>query len=272
MKYLKFLIAASVGFMANPSFAQTCGDADNACEISDGTYHIAMPSGTPVGIVMHLHGGGGYAAAMLNSQMSAEAAARDYIFVAPQGFHPNSRFVRNWSVKANNSFFERDDVAFLENVLADVHDRHGGTDVPVVLSGFSRGGSMVWDVACETPDFADAYAPMAGAFWDDLPDSCEGPVRLFHTHGWSDRVVPLEGRSFSDGAVVQGDVWASMKIMRETNECGNRQPESSRFEGAFWFRTWTDCDAGQMELMLHQGGHGAPDGWAGYVLDWFEAG
>ena len=207
---------------------------------------------------------------MMNGQMAQQANARNYVFVAPQGYHPDSRFVRNWSVSANNSFFERDDIAFLEDVMADIQDRHNDRDLPLFLSGFSRGGSMVWDIACQSPNFADAYAPLAGAFWDDLPESCAAPVRLFHTHGWSDRVVPLEGRSFADGAVVQGDVWASLKIMRETNGCTNRQPESSRFEGTYWFRKWSDCQDGQLDLMLHQGGHGAPDGWAELMLDWFE--
>ena len=129
---------------------------------------------------------------------------------------------------------------------------------------------MVWDVACADPEFADAYAALAGAFWDDLPSECAAPVRMFHTHGWNDRVVPLEGRSF--GAVVQGDVWASLKILRETNGCVNRQPESSRFDGDYWFRHWGDCEAGEIDLMLHQGGHGAPRGWSGLMLDWFEEG
>ena len=149
---------------------------------------------------------------------------------------------------------------------------NSGLDVPVLLAGFSRGGSMVWDIACQVPDFASAYAPLAGAFWDDLPEGCAAPVKLFHTHGWNDRTVPLEGRSFRDGAVVQGDVWASLKILRETNGCDARQPERNSFDGELWFRHWTDCRDGQIQLMLHKGGHGAPAGWANRMLDWFEAG
>ena len=32
----------------------------------------------------------------------------------------------------------------------------------------------------------------------------------------------------------------------------------------------SDCRAGQIGLLLHQGGHSAPEGWAEKVLDWFE--
>ncbi len=257
--------------MAAPTWAEACGSADLPCQVEGGSYHVLTPDAEDYrGVVVHLHGGGGTGKGMLKSGLAKAAVARGYLFIAPNGEHPGSRFPRNWSVKANGSSFNRDDTVFLDRVMADAKSRFNADSLPVLLAGFSRGASMVWDIACESPDFADGYAPVAGAFWEDLPESCAGPVRLFHTHGWSDRTVPLEGRSFRDGAVVQGDVWASLKVMRETNGCGNRQPESSRFDGDFWYRFWTDCEAGQLDLLLHQGGHGAPRGWAGLVLDWFE--
>ena len=207
---------------------------------------------------------------MLNSDLARLSVAKGYLFVAPNGEHPEARWTRDWSVQADNTSHDRDDMDFLKEVLSDVRETHGLADTPLLLAGFSRGGSMVWDMACQHPDFADAYAPMAGAFWEGLPELCEGPVRLFHTHGWTDRVVPLEGRSFFEGAVVQGDVWASLRVLRETNGCSNRQPEKSSFEGDFWLRHWTDCAAGQIHLLLHKGGHSAPAGWAARMLSWFE--
>ncbi|MEQ3710354.1 MAG: polyhydroxybutyrate depolymerase [Tateyamaria sp.] len=249
-----------------------CGDAQTPCDVEGGAYHMAMPKAEVAkGIVIHLHGAGARASGLLKSGLARGAAARGYVFVAPEGYHPNSRFMRNWSVRANGSSFERDDAVFLRAVLADVRRQTGLTEEPVMLAGFSRGGSMVWDIACHDPSFATAYAPLAGAFWDDLPEECAAPVMLFHTHGWNDRTVPLEGRSFRNGQVVQGDVWASLKILRETNGCDARQPERNSYDGEFWFRHWTDCKAGRIELMLHNGGHGAPQGWSGRMLNWFEA-
>lgn len=257
---------------ANTASAQDCGDAGQPCAVTDGTYHVALPAtDTLTGIVMHLHGGGGTGEGMLTSGLAKAALDRGYLVVAPNGEHPENRWARDWSVQANNMTFARDDISFLTDVLQDVLINHDAADLPVLLAGFSRGASMTWDVACRMPDFADAYAPAAGAFWDDLPETCAAPVRLFHTHGWTDRVVPLEGRSFDDGSVVQGDVWASLKVMRDTNGCRDRQPESSSFEGDIWFRHWTNCEAGQIDLMLHQGGHGAPENWGFIVLDWFES-
>ncbi|WP_299047031.1 polyhydroxybutyrate depolymerase [uncultured Tateyamaria sp.] len=258
----------AVCLMSLPALA--CGGRDDACALPSGAYHMATPEMAPKGIVMHLHGGGGRGQGMLNSGLAREALARGYIFVAPDGDQPTRRFNRDWSVRGKGLEYDRQDFGFLPEVMEDVRARTGLDGGTVLLAGFSRGGSFVWDMACQSPGFADAYAPLAGAFWDDLPTDCAAPVRLFHTHGWNDRTVPLEGRSFANGAVVQGDVWASLKILRETNGCNARQPERNSFEGDLWFRHWTDCTAGDIRLMLHKGGHGAPQGWAVRVMDWFE--
>lgn len=255
---------------AIPASAQICGGSNSPCEVANGSYHLTLPDGAaPKGIVMHLHGGGGTGKGMLKSGLARESVSRGYVFVAPNGEHPEQRWKRDWSVRADAMRFDRSDTEFLKTVLSNVKGMTNLADAPVLLAGFSRGGSMVWNIACDVPDFANAYAPIAGAFWDTLPTSCAGPVRLFHTHGWNDRTVPLEGRSF--GPIVQGDVWASLKVLRETNGCGKRQPEKSSFDGEFWLRHWTDCDAGEIELLLHKGGHGAPKGWASRIMDWFEA-
>lgn len=252
--------------------AQDCGGAETPCETESGGYNVLKPEdGVYRGVVMHLHGGGGTGRGMLKSGLAGASVDRGYLFIAPNGEHPEARWTKDWSVRARGTSHDRDDLVFLSEVLADAKERFGVGEGPVLLAGFSRGASMVWDVACRDPGFADAYAPVAGAFWDDLPETCEGPVRLFHTHGWGDRTVPLEGRSFLNGTVVQGDVFASLKILRETNGCGNRQPEESRTDDDFWYRFWTDCEAGRLDLLLHPGGHGAPRGWAGLVLDWFES-
>lgn len=266
---------------------QACGGADDPCVLPGGQYYMALPDAAapggpeaaapdrpkaalPRGIVIHLHGAGGRGRGLLKSGLAREAAARGYVFVAPNGDQPSRRFKYDWSVRANNLTYDRADRPFLNAVLSDVRARTGLGEAGVLLAGFSRGGSFVWDMACQQPGFAAAYAPLAGAFWDDLPQDCAGPVKLFHTHGWNDRTVPLEGRSFRDGAVVQGDVWASLKVLRRANGCDARQPERSSYDGDLWFRHWTDCQAGDIRLMLHKGGHGAPRGWAKRVMDWFE--
>ncbi len=253
------------------SAQERCGGHGNACTVENGTYHMALPgNGKTIGTVMYLHGAGSDGAASLKGGLAAEAVRRGYAFISPNGIHPERpRFKKNWSVRARGTLFARDDIGFLRNVLADAETRFGVNRTQVLLSGFSRGGSMVWDVACFAPDLATGFAPAAGAFWDDLPTTCERPVHLFHTHGWGDRTVPLEGRSLRGGRVVQGDVWASLFILRAVNGCDARQPERSAIKGERWWRYWSDCKSGSITLMLHPGRHGLPKGWSRDILDWF---
>ena len=264
--------AALAACTSTPLHANDCGEADAPCVTASGEYHVLLPPARPAkGIVMHLHGGGGTGKGVLGGGLARAAVRRGYAFIAPTGFHPGNRWERDWSVSARNTSHPRDDKAFLREVLADARSRHDIATEMLLLSGFSRGGSMVWDIACQTPDFATAYAPVAGAFWDDLPEQCAAPVKLFHSHGWNDRTVPLEGRAFGGGRVVQGDVWGSLFVLRATNGCDNRQPARSTHDGGLWTRHWTDCEAGRIDLELFPGGHGVYKGWPKRALDWFEA-
>jgi polyhydroxybutyrate depolymerase len=267
--FFSFILIMTQAFGA---FSQVCGSAETPCQIGSGTYHVLLPeTDTPVGAVVFLHGGGGRGAGVLNTKIARLSLERGYVFVAPNGEHPGARFPNNWAVRAKNFGHEKDDIAFLNEVMDDVATRYDVDRNRMLLSGFSRGGSMVWDVACFAPDSAHAYAPSAGAFWDDIPERCEGPVDLFHTHGWDDRTVPLEGRPLFGDTVFQGDVWESLSVLRATNGCTNRQPSRSTYEGNQWWRHWENCSAGRIDLMVHPGGHGSPRNWAETALNWFDA-
>lgn len=266
------VVLALSTFHSQAQVAEECGDAETPCVIDSGTYHYLLPdTDTPRGAVMFLHGGGGRGGPLLKTNIARQSVARGFVFIAPNGEHPGMRFPNNWSVKSTNLEFEKDDIPFLNDVMDDVSERLAVPRDKILLTGFSRGGSMVWDIACFAPDSARAYAPSGGAFWDDLPENCEGPVDLFHTHGWNDRTVPLEGRPLRNGTIFQGDVFASLEILRATNGCSSLQPTRSENLGDKWWRYWETCDERRIDLMLHTGGHGSPKGWATDVMDWFEA-
>jgi polyhydroxybutyrate depolymerase len=186
----------------------------------------------------------------------------------PESTSPNN----DWSVRDGWKYV-RDDIAFLSAVLDDASTRFGVDRSRVLMTGFSRGGSMAWDIACHAPGTVRAYAPVAGAFWEPRPETCKGPVDMFHTHGWTDRVVPLEGRSVGQNQFTQGDTFASLAILRGVLGCDPHMPDVTTVErdGDLWLRSWEKCPMGRIDLMLHPGGHGIPPGWLARVLDWFEA-
>jgi polyhydroxybutyrate depolymerase len=255
-----------------------CGAAPDACRIDGGTYHVVLPPDADgaVPALMFLHGWGANGEAMLNMPGLVETArVRGYAVIAPDGTPREGRNGYGWGFSPERPG-PRDEIAFLKAVRDDAVARHGIDGAQVVLGGYSIGGSMTSYLACAEPGAFAAYLPVAGAFWHPLPTACAGPVDLFHTHGWTDGTVPLEGRILrggeleDEGVIAQGDIWQAMQIWRAANGC--RPNASGHGEtGIFWRRSWHDCESGKrLDFALFSGGHAVPEGWTAMALDWFE--
>ncbi len=253
--------------LAGPALA-ACDGAGGACETERGTYLIEVPDRDHPPLVVFLHGYGGSASSTLkNRRMVEPLLARGYAVMAPDGALRNGR--KSWN------FFPgwdgRDEAAFLDEAVQDAARRFDLDADHVILGGFSAGGFMVNYLACATPGAFSAYAPVSGGFWRPHPDRCAGPVRLFHTHGWTDNVVPLEGRALGGGRFLQGDIFAGLEIWRQANDCADNRPDGFSTTGPFMRRHWTRCaDGSALEFALFPGGHTVPAGWADMMLDWYE--
>lgn len=270
---IRFLMSLALLFAAPIATAQSCG-GEEACEVEGGAYHIALPDGWSGGpAVLHLHGFGGSGEKVIrNTGFVDRILARGYAVIAPSGLPGPLAFnggnPPDWAVR-DGLDYARDDVAFMAAVLDDATARHGVARDRVLMTGFSRGGSMTWEVACLAPGLAAAYAPTAGGFWLPEVTDCAGPVRLFHIHGFADPVVPLEGRRIPvEEGVTQGDIWRGLTLWRAENTCRSNAA-LHRIEGGFWQKNWL-CEEGSLSLALHEGGHSLPPGWVSLVIDWFE--
>ncbi len=262
---------ALVAALAFGSAAAACPGAAEPCAIEGGTYRAVLPDGPPAGLAMFLHGWGGRADAQLaQADVVGPLLARGWAVVAPQGEprRPGDAGGR-WNAVLREG--GRDDVAFLRAVFVDAGRRFGLADAPRLAAGFSGGGMMVWRLACDAPGTADFYAPVAGLMWRPLPEACAGAVRLLHTHGWSDAVVPLEGRTVGGGALTQGDLFTGLDLLRAADGCADDAPDAYDAPAPFLRRFWTDCAPGAtLGLALWPGGHATPKGWADMALDWVE--
>lgn len=264
------VLAAALWSVAHAANAG-CGSDEAACEIENGIYDIELPDDDNPPLVIFLHGYGGNGAnVMKNRGMIDTILARGYAFAAPSGERRVGEGAgRSWNFYPG--WEGRDETGFLQDVVADAAKRFDVNPDRVILSGFSAGGFMVYYSACDTPDAFSAYAPVSGGFWRPHPESCKGPIRMFHTHGWTDNVVPLEGRVLGGGRFLQGDIFAGLEIWREANGCIDHKPSGFSTTGAFMRRRWIDCDSdGMLEFALFPGGHTIPSGWADMVLDWYE--
>lgn len=261
--------------IAAPALALNCGGETQPCKVAAGEYHIVVPTGWKGGpAVMHLHGYGGSGANEIkNKGFIAAFMARGYAVIAPTASPWHANKPNDWAVRDGWLTYPRNDVRFLRDVLADAVVRAGIDANRLLLSGHSRGGSMVWEVACLAPDFARAYAPIAGGFWLPATKECVGPVHMLHTHGFADKTVPLEGRKWHndefDITVSQADIWEGLQLWRRENDCPSNAAKHS-VTHELWRKSWK-CKRGNLELVLHKGGHGLPKAWSKIVLDWFES-
>ncbi|MBO9435876.1 alpha/beta fold hydrolase [Ruegeria sp. R13_0] len=264
--WLSFCLTAA----AQPTLAD-CGPDEGTCEIASGAYHIELPEADNPPLVVFLHGYGGSGSGTMNNRSMVEPLlARGYAVMAPEGLErPDRGGIQSWNFYPG--FGERDETAFLSEAVDDAAERFGIDGERVVLGGFSAGGFMVNYLACDAPETFSAYVPVSGGFWRPHPESCAGPIRMFHTHGWIDNVVPLEGRLLGGGRFHQGDIFAGLEIWREANGCVDTKPSGFSTTGQFMRRNWMGCAEGSaLEFALFPGGHTVPSGWADMMLDWYE--
>ncbi|MEP3275237.1 MAG: PHB depolymerase family esterase [Stappiaceae bacterium] len=272
---LTAIIAGGLLLSSAPSEVQACGTAHTDCRVDSGVYRILLPervrNEAKIPVLVHFHGAGGSAAGVLKMRdMVDTALGRGYAVIAPQGIDPPGRFGRGWSFRPGGRNL-RDEHANILSVLEDAEARFNIDRGKVILSGFSIGGSLVWYLACQAADDFAAYAPVGGGFWRPHPVDCSGPVRMLHTHGWTDKTVPLEGRPLGNGTVQQGDIFEGLQLWRQENGCAGLRADRFDVTGVFWRRAWDRCTSGTaLELMLFPKGHAVPEGWAGTMLDWFE--
>lgn len=277
MRHLISAASLLLGFWG--SSAAACGTQQEPCVMGDRMYYIETPDapaeGNPALIYLHGYGGSGMSA-MRNRGLVEGALERGYAVVAPNGLPMGAgRSGFRWAFRGADQALE---ITFLNDLRDDLGDRFDIGPDNIVLSGFSNGAFMVAYLACQDPDAYPAYAAIAGGFWRPDPAGCVGPVKLHMTHGWTDGVVPLEGRilrgeSRNDpAAVVQGDIFRTLEIFRISNDCRLNRPEDFAKEGDYMIRTWNSCgEDAALEFALHPGGHGVPRGWVDLALDWAEA-
>lgn len=260
--------AAALLLSTLPAAAQTCGDLETPCEMPNGTYHMRLPAdwnGTdalPVLIFYHGHNGTGRSI-LGNGGLVTDFSDYGYLLIAPNG--------EGRSHPARASSTGRDDVAYSLDILDDLETRLPIDRGRIYASGFSAGGSMAWLMACEAGEHLAGMVAVAGALRRPNPTECAGldGLPVLHVHGFSDPQVPFEGRAIRDWH--QGSVWDSLARAVEVNGCRSH-PDVIETNDVFRTRLWQDsCSGAPVQLAVHDGGHGLPQGWTAMAREFFEA-
>lgn len=244
--------------------AATCGHGGR-CTIENGYYLAALPDDwdgrTPLPLVVYFHGwNSSPEASFRNRGMVNGVTGRGAIFVAP--FAQKGYWRQIGEGRAESG---RDELAYVGALMADIHKRWPIDKSKTLATGFSRGASMVWNVACYLGPLFHAYLPIAGGFWNTNPPACPGgAVNMRHIHGLSDRVVAFD----RTGVYNSMPVPEGMVLYRSVNQC-REAPDAKKHSGRLDCEIWSGCGTGKrLEICTHPGGHSIRAEWVGQGLDW----
>jgi len=165
-------------------------------------------------------------------------------------------------------YIGRDEIGTLSEILAYAANKHGTSERPSLILGFGHGGSLVWQIACHAPDFADLLAPVGGAFWGWLPDRCEPGAWLLHTHERASEFWPLSGAKGSEFRYSRTSIYENVDLLLKDNWCSGA-PMTARLGGSSArLRTWDDCvEGGPVELLVLDGRFAFQDWWLDELLN-----
>ncbi|MEM9046464.1 MAG: hypothetical protein AAGC81_17415 [Pseudomonadota bacterium] len=224
---------------------------------------------------MYLYGSTGHSRDVTSSQFFQRIVDQfGYALIVPGALDITYRgglVDTGWTLR-NGRQKTRDEVRFLKSVMSDAAQRFNLDTGKVLVMGQSRGGHLVWELACHNPEIGAAFVVHAGSYWGQMPRRCLRPVRFLHTHGLRDEIVGFQGRKDSRGRVQLNSVPNAMEVLRVTNGCQQRGRQPTSQVRNFDRYTYQNCSYGSaLELMLHKGGHNYPSNWFQVVVDWFES-
>jgi len=198
---MRAALAVAAALLATQAHAGCADDSDTPCSVPLGDYHIMLPDGvdTPPALLF-LHGAGGNGKQAMRMKT---ALNRGYAVIGPDGLkRPNSRFGPGWSFHPARPQ-QRDEIAFMREILADAAARHGIDRDRVLLAGF---GMQIWrEVNGCKGRRADSF-DTSGNFWIRSWDTCDNGALDFVLHpgghgipkGWSNTALDwFEGLDLS---------------------------------------------------------------------------
>ena len=257
---LRTVLTIALLMIAAPARAETAAPC-SPCEVAEGYYLAAAPPDwdgkTPLSLVVYFHAWGKAPQNVVGFEpLIAPLHERGALVIAP--------FARigYWrQIGEGRHEGGRDEAAYVRRILADVKRRWPIDESRVLASGFSRGASLVWNLACYEGDLFTAYAPFSGGFWRSTPKECPtGPVALRHVHGRKDPIVAYDEVGLYDSAPITEGI----ALFRRVNASSQLAAEAKR--GKRVCRRWEG--EAPLELCLHQGGHWFPPGWLAESYDW----
>ena len=182
-KYLYIILVTSLGF--GQLFELTHNNATRDYWVD---YPENATEDTP--LIIAMHGRNQFLVTFIpQSQMSNFANPQNVAVVYPQGLNFWGVPAWNTGVWWSNSVY--DDVGYIDALIDSVSSNFAIDSNRIYACGFSNGGFMAYDLACELPDKIVAFGSVSGNFMMNSNQDCtnEREIPIMHIHGTSDLIV-----------------------------------------------------------------------------------
>ena len=173
-------------------------------------YYVSYPEGysSPSGLIVNMHGFGGNASSQISgTQMDNYAHQQNIAVVYPQGINSDIGST-SWNVGTFWDFNSEDDVGFISAVIDAVASSFEIDLNRVYACGYSNGGYMAYELACELSGKVTAFGSVAGNFMLNSNQSCDGDrdIPIIHFHGTNDATVDYFPPSFDQALTVEQSI------------------------------------------------------------------
>jgi polyhydroxybutyrate depolymerase len=190
------------------------------------TYYLNVPSkytpDAPVPLLLGFHGLGGSATVFREqSQIDVFTNDANVISVFPNGYGSSSGVENSWNAGACcglSRIQNIDDVKFVQVIFKEMLLKYTIDTNNIWAIGFSNGGMLSYQLACDLSEVITAIGVGAGAI---TSRSCSPakPVSVIHIHGGLDDQIPFLG----GGSFGTPDVEKSFRALNVFNQCNSIQ-------------------------------------------------
>ena len=174
------------------------------------SYYVAYPpsSSEPAGLIINMHGFGGTASGQIaGTQMNNYAHPQNLAVVYPQG-SASGIGTSSWNIGTFWDFNDQDDVGFISSMIDEIASNFQINSNKIYACGFSNGGYMSYELACELSDKITAFGSVSGNFMLNSDQNCESEreIPIIHFHGTSDGTVDYSPPSFDQALTVSESI------------------------------------------------------------------
>jgi len=216
------------------------------------SYQLVVPkkyNGTPIPLVLFLHGRGGNGTVFEGTcGMSRKAEESGFILVYPDALGE----ITAWNAGFNRGRLEWvDDVRFIRELIVSLRQEFIIDPKRIFVGGYSSGGIMSYRLASELSDTIAAIGVMAGTIGAKFPDGKisqipdpKAPISILHIHGQKDDVVPYDGY---DSQIVPSYYFSaprSVSFWVEKDQCNPTPSRDSAYSGQLLKETYSGCKDG----------------------------